>query len=476
MLRFGGSVLRRLFSLGDPRWGQSGSGQPPGGQSASGQGSEQKPSSGEPEREPPRQDPPDSPKEPRKPDSRPRSEEPPDLDEVWRDFNRRLSGMFGGKGRQGGGFGGGGGRSGGSGGGFKAPTVKTGPAFGFVALGGVLVWLATGFYIVQEGQSSIVLRFGEFRTTTSAGFNWRLPYPFESHEIVNLSQIRQITVGVRGGGATSRSRDSLMLTKDENMVDLQFAVQYRIGNPKDYLFNNVATDDIVAQAAETVMREIVGRSMSDTVLYENKEGIAREALSAIQAIADRYGSGLSIVDVTIQNAQPPEEVQAAFSDAIKAGQDAERLKNEGQAYANDVIPRARGSAERLIQEAEAYRERVIATATGDADRFRKIVVEYNKAPAVTRERMYLEAMQQVFTNVSKVMVDSRSNSNLLYLPLDRLMQQSAAGLMGTPGGPMQSPPSSATGPAPAAAPESPAPQPAVPSSGPSLRDRLRDAR
>jgi membrane protease subunit HflK len=260
------------------------------------------------------------------------------------------------------------------------------------------------------------------------------------------------------------------------MVDLQFAVQYRIGNPKDYLFNNVATDDIVAQAAETVMREIVGRSMSDTVLYENKEGIAREALSAIQTIADRYGSGLSIVDVTIQNAQPPEEVQAAFSDAIKAGQDAERLKNEGQAYANDVIPRARGSAERLIQEAEAYRERVIATATGDADRFKKIVVEYNKAPAVTRERMYLEAMQQVFSNVSKVMVDSRSNSNLLYLPLDRLMQQSAAGVMGAPGGPMQSPQSSSNAPASSAGQEAPAQQPAVPSPGPSLRDRLRDAR
>ena len=473
-------MLRRLFSLGDPRWGQSGSsqgsGQPSGSPQASGQGPEQKPSSGEPDRDPPRQDPPDSPKEPRRPDNRPRSEEPPDLDEVWRDFNRRLSGMFGGKGRQGGGFGGGGGRSGGGGGGFKAPTVKTGPAFGFVALGGVLVWLATGFYIVQEGQSSIVLRFGEFRTTTNAGFNWRLPYPFESHEIVNLSQIRQITVGVRGGGAASRGRDSLMLTKDENMVDLQFAVQYRIGNPKDYLFNNVATDDIVAQAAETVMREIVGRSMSDTVLYENKEGIAREALGAIQAIADRYGSGLSIVDVTIQNAQPPEEVQAAFSDAIKAGQDAERLKNEGQAYANDVIPRARGSAERLIQESEAYRERVIATATGDADRFRKIVVEYNKAPAVTRERMYLEAMQQVFTNVSKVMVDSRSNSNLLYLPLDRLMQQSAAGVMGAPGGPMQSPQSPSNAPASAAGQEAPAQQPAVPSPAPSLRDRLRDAR
>ncbi len=256
-----------------------------------------------------------------------------------------------------------------------------------------------------------------------------------------------------------------------------------MGAAKDYLFNIVATDEIVAQAAETVMREIVGRSMSDTVLYENKEGIAREALSAIQAIADRYGSGLSIVDVTIQNAQPPEEVQAAFSDAIKAGQDAERLKNEGQAYANDVIPRARGSAERLIQEAEAYKERVIATSQGDAERFRKIVVEYNKAPAVTRERMYLEAMQQVFTNVSKVMVDSKSNSNLLYLPLDKLLSQSAAGAPTTPGasgsGSMTATPQQTPAAAPAAAPAQEAPPAATDSRGnavQSLRDRLREAR
>ena len=426
------NLFRRLFALGDPRWGgQSGSEQdrqqpssPSGSQDQAPRGA----SGQEPDREPPRDQRPEPPR-----GGGQKNNEPPDLDEVWRDFNRRLSGMFGGKsgnrgsgGGNGGGFGGGGGRRGGSGGGFKAPNVRTGPAFGVVALGGVMLWLATGFYIVQEGQSSIVLRFGEFRTTTSAGFNWRLPYPFESHEIVNLSQIRQVSVGVRGGGAGNRGRDSLMLTKDENMVDLQFAVQYRVGDAKDYLFNNVATDEIVAQAAETVMREIVGRSMSDTVLYENKEGIAREALGAIQAIADRYGSGLSIVDVTIQNAQPPEEVQAAFSDAIKAGQDAERLKNEGQAYANDVIPRARGSAERLIQEAEAYKERAIAVAQGDSERFRKIVVEYNKAPAVTRERMYLEAMQQVFTNVSKVMVDSKAGSNLLYLPLDKLIAQVAA--------------------------------------------------
>lgn len=473
------SALRRLFALGDPRWGQSGQSQggdasrPPQDQGPRA-GGEQDRGQGE---QPGRQDP-DQGRQGGTRGGRPdRGNEPPDLDEVWRDFNRRLSGMFGGRGGGGGGMGGRRGGSGGGGGGFKPPSVRTGPAFGVVALAGVLVWMATGFYIVQEGQSSIVLRFGEFRTTSGAGFQWRLPYPFESHEIVNLSQIRQITVGVRGGG--NRGRDSLMLTRDENMVDLQFAVQYRVGDPKDYLFNNVATDDIVAQAAETVMREIVGRSLSDTVLYENKEGIAREALAAIQAIADRYGSGLSIVDVTIQNAQPPEEVQAAFSDAIKAGQDAERLKNEGQAYANDIIPRARGSAERLIQEAEGYKERVIATAQGDSDRFRKIVAEYIKAPAVTRERMYLETMQQIFSNVSKVMVDSRSNSNLLYLPLDRLLQQAGA-VGGAPGSGGAATPSGSGSSGQASS--GPGTQPdagsaAAPSApGPSLRDRLREAR
>jgi len=472
------SALRRLFALGDPRWGQSGQSQ--GGDASRPQQDQGPRAGGEQDRgqgeQPGRQDP-DQGRQGGPRGGRPdRGNEPPDLDEVWRDFNRRLSGMFGGRGGGGGGMGGRRGGSGG-GGGFKAPTVRTGPAFGVVALAGVLVWMATGFYIVQEGQSSIVLRFGEFRTTSGAGFQWRLPYPFESHEIVNLSQIRQITVGVRGGG--NRGRDSLMLTRDENMVDLQFAVQYRVGDPKDYLFNNVATDDIVAQAAETVMREIVGRSLSDTVLYENKEGIAREALAAIQAIADRYGSGLSIVDVTIQNAQPPEEVQAAFSDAIKAGQDAERLKNEGQAYANDIIPRARGSAERLIQEAEGYKERVIATAQGDSDRFRKIVTEYIKAPAVTRERMYLETMQQIFSNVSKVMVDSRSNSNLLYLPLDRLLQQAGA-VGGAPGGGGASTASGigSTGQASSGAGAQPdaGPAAAPTAPGPSLRDRLREAR
>jgi modulator of FtsH protease HflK len=469
--RLNWSVFKRLFALGDPRWGQSGSGN---SEDARGQSGQQ---GGEPNREPEREQ--EQPEPPRgNPGGGPRrpSNEPPDLDEVWRDFNKRLSGLFGNKNSRGGGFGGGnnrrGGNGSGGGGGFKAPNVKTGPTIAAVVSGGLLIWLASGFYIVQEGQSSVVLRFGEYRTTAGAGFQWRAPYPFESHEIVDLAQIRQVTIGIRGGGAAMRGRDSLMLTRDENIVDLQFAVQYRIGDPKDYLFNNVATDEIVSQAAETAMREIVGRSLSDTVLYENKEGIAREALAQIQTIADRYESGLSIVDVTIQNVQPPEEVQAAFSDAIKAGQDAERLKNEGQAYANEVIPRARGSAERLIQEAEGYRERVIATATGDSDRFRKIVVEYNKAPAVTRERMYLETMQQVFSNVSKVMVDSKSNSNLLYLPLDRLLQQSGNTAPGSnPAGGMQ-PQSGAA--QPATGTEAPAPSGSA--SVPSLRDRLRESR
>jgi modulator of FtsH protease HflK len=469
--RLNWSVLRRLFALGDPRWGQSGSGNQEDARGQSGQ------QGSEPDREQPRDQ--DAPEPPRSnPSGGPRrpSNEPPDLDEVWRDFNKRLSGLFGNKNsRGGGGFGGGNNRRGGGsgGGGFKAPNVKTGPTVVAVLMGGLLVWLASGFYIVQEGQSSVVLRFGEYRTTAGAGFQWRIPYPFESHEVVDLSQIRQVSVAGRGGAGLA-SRDSLMLTRDENIVDLQFAVQYRIGDPKDYLFNNVATDDIVAQAAETAMREIVGRSLSDTVLYENKEGIAREALAQIQTIADRYQSGLTIIDVTIQNVQPPEEVQAAFSDAIKAGQDAERLKNEGQAYANEVIPRARGSAERLIQEAEAYRERVIATATGDSDRFRKIVVEYNKAPAVTRERMYLETMQTVFSNVSKVMVDSKSNSNLLYLPLDRLLQQAGTASSSAAGSASMAQGSGAS--QPAAGPDAAA----VPSAGnapaPSLRDRLRESR
>jgi membrane protease subunit HflK len=222
------------------------------------------------------------------------------------------------------------------------------------------------------------------------------------------------------------------------------------------------------------MREVVGRSLSDAVLYENKEAIGREALAITQRITDRYSAGITIVNVTIQNVQPPEEVQAAFSDAIKAAQDAERLKNEGQSYANDVVPRARGAAERLIEEAEGYRERVVAQAAGDADRFKRVLTEYAKAPQVTRERLYIEAMQEVFTNVTKVMVENKANSNLLYLPLDKIMQQTQAASQAAAAAAVQQGSAAASAPAPGPAAE-PAKTP-PPAAAPSLRDRFREAR
>lgn len=360
---------------------------------------------------------------PRRP-SRGGGDEPPDLEEVWRDFNKKLGSLFGGP-RKPRGNGNWNTKPEGPGG---MPPIQFDKKF---AVGGIIgfifLWLASGFYIVEEGNTALVLRFGEYKYSANAGFNWRVPYPVDSHEIVNFAQLRQTTVGVRSNQAQTSARDSLMLTSDENIVDVQFAVQYRIGNPEAYVFNNVRPDDIVRQGAETAMREVVGRSIADQVLYENKEAISREALNITQKIADRYESGITIVNLTIQNVQPPEEVQAAFSDAIKAAQDAEKTKNEGQAYANDVIPRARGAAFRLVEEAQGYQEKVIATAEGDSDRFKKLVKEYKTAPRVTRERLYLESMQEVLSNVSKVMVENKSGSNLLYLPLDKLIRERGTG-------------------------------------------------
>ena len=384
--------VRAIFSLNDPGWGRN-----------SGGDNQQRP--------------------PQRPGQ---GDGPPDLDELWRDFNRRLNGLFGKKG--------GGGPNGPNGprGFGDGPSMKgAGKGLGLLGVVGVLLWLGSGFYIVQEGQASAVLRFGEFRTLVDrAGFTWRLPYPIESHEIVNTQQLRTVEVGYRNAVRNKTLRESLILTLDQSIVDLQFTIQYRIGNARDYLFNNVlgpVPEEIVRQAAETSMREIVGRTGIDQVLYEQKEQVAIDALAQIQGILDRYQIGISVVDVTIQQAQPPEQVQAAFEDANKAAQDREGLINEGLAYANDVIPRARGTASRLLEEAEGYRARVVAAAQGDASRFDAVLTEYAKAPEVTRERMYLETMQQIFANTSKVFVDAKSSGNLLYLPLDRLMQQGAAG-------------------------------------------------
>jgi membrane protease subunit HflK len=341
---------------------------------------------------------------------------PPDLDELWRNFNRRLNDLFG--------------RRRGSGDGQPPREPPSGRALGggagvLIALA-IAVWLASGFYIVVEGTRGVVLTFGRFSQETMSGLRWRLPWPIQSHEIVNLAQVRTLEVGYRNNVRTKVLKESLMLTDDENIVDLQFAVQYLVKDARDFVFNVRRPDESAMQIAETAMREVIGKNRMDAILYETQVDVANKARDLMQSIHDRYGTGITISTVTIQNAQPPEQVQAAFDDAVKAGQDRERQKNEGQAYANDVIPRARGTASRLLQEAEGYKSRVIASADGDASRFKQVLVEYAKAPAVTRERIYIETMQQVLTSTSKVMMDFRGAGNLLYLPLEKLMQGAGA--------------------------------------------------
>ncbi|MGY4829364.1 FtsH protease activity modulator HflK [Sphaerotilaceae bacterium SBD11-9] len=360
-----------------------------------------------------------------------RGEGPPDLDELWRDFNRKLSGLFGGKG--------GGQRpngSGGNGGSNFQPDMKNaGVGISLVAGLVVLIWAASGFFIVQEGQQAVVTSFGKFNRTVDAGFNWRFPYPFQASEVVNVTQLRSVEVGRNAVVQATGLRESSMLTKDENIVDIRFTVQFRLKDARAYLFENKNPDDAVVQAAESAVREIVGKSDMDSVLYEQRDAISAQLMKSVQTQLDRLNTGILIVNVNVGSVQAPEQVQAAFDDAFRAGADREKAKNEGQAYANDVIPKAKGSAARLHEEAEAYKARVIARAQGDAQRFNSVLAEYQKAPAVTRDRIYIDTMQQVYSGVSKVLVDSRSNSNLLYLPLDKLIQQSGVSAVPAPSAP-----------------------------------------
>lgn len=352
---------------------------------------------------------------------------PPDLEEVMRDLNRRLSAVFGRKSGSGGGGG-----SGGDDGGPGISMRQFGGGVGAIVALVVAVWAASGFYVVDESQRGVVLRFGKYVETTDPGLRWRMPYPIETHELVNLTGVRTVEIGYRGGERNKVLREALMLTDDENIINIQFAVQYILSNPESYLFNNRQPDDVVTQAAESAMREIVGKNKMDFVLYEGREQIAAMAQDLTQKILDRYQTGIQISKITMQNAQPPEQVQAAFDDAVKAGQDRERQKNEGQAYANDVVPRARGTASRLLEEADAYRARVETNAQGEADRFVQVMTQYRKAPQVTRDRLYLETMQDVLSNTSKVLVDSGGAGNLLYLPLDKLMQAAGANAPAAP--------------------------------------------
>jgi membrane protease subunit HflK len=381
-----GSIRKKLgliFSLNDPRWGR-------GPQDEDG-------------------------KEPRQ-TGRP-NDGPPDLDQLWREFNQRINRLLRGKG--GGGAGGGSSNDGDD---ARNAGISAGVA-GAVIL---FLWLVSGFFIVQEGQTGIVLTFGKYSHSAQPGFNWRWPYPIQTQETVNLSQVRTVEVGYRSNVRNKLARESLMLTDDENIIDIQFAVQYRLKDASAWVFNNRDQEETVKQVAETAIREVVGKSKMDFVLYEGREKVAFDTSALMQQILDRYATGVLVANVTMQAVQPPEQVQAAFDDAVKAGQDRERQKNEGQAYANDVVPKARGAASRLMQESEGYRARVVANAEGEASRFNKVLVEYQRAPAVMRDRLYIDAMQQIFASTTKIMVDTKSNNSMIYLPLDKLIAQTAA--------------------------------------------------
>ena len=327
-----------------------------------------------------------------------------DLGEIWHDVRRRWSKDTGDSG--------------------SARPRRSLPLGALLAALVVLVWLVSGFYIVDEGRRGVVTRFGKYVGTTTPGLRWHLPYPIESAEVIAFSEVRTVEVGYRNSNPWNKiGKESLMLTDDENIIDIQLAVQYSVKNAPEYVFNTRRPDDIVSQVAVTAMSEVVGRSQMDFALYEGRPQIAAETEKLMQAMLDRYGTGIYIQRVTLQNAQPPEQVQAAFDDAVKAGQDRERQKNEGQAYANDVVPRARGMASRLLQEADGYGASVVQKAEGDASRFKQILAEYVKAPAVTRERLYLDMLQSVLDNSSKVLVDQKAGNSLLYLPIDQLIRQ-----------------------------------------------------
>jgi membrane protease subunit HflK len=412
--------IRGMFNLNDPRWGRGedkNDGQRPDGK-------DKGPNQG-----------------------------PPDLDELWRDFNRKLGGLFGGR-RGGGGFGGGNGN-----GGFQPDMKSAGVGAGLIALVVVVIWMGTGIFIVQEGQQAVITRFGRYTATVGAGFNWRLPYPIERHETVQVTQIRSVDVGRDAVIRATGLKESAMLTQDENIVEIKFAVQYRLNNARAWLFNSKNPTEAVVQAAETSVREVVGNMRMDSALAEERDQIGPRVRMLMQQILDRYQIGVEVVGINLQQGgvRPPEQVQAAFDDVLRAGQERERAKNEAQAYANDVIPRAVGAASRLAQEAEGYKARIIAQAQGDANRFKLLLAEYQRAPQVTRDRLYLETMQQIYGNVTKILVESRQGGNMLFMPLDRIMQQ----VQGGAGAPAE---------APAATPPAPTP-PAPASAGPDARTR-----
>ena len=422
------SRFRGMFNLNDGRWGR---GEDGGSEGDRPNGQRPDEPSGRP------------PAPPERPRGQGPNQGPPDLDELWRDFNRKLGGLFGGRGGGQSPLGGNGGNGGN--GNYKPDMKNAGFGLGLVAVVALLIWLGTGFFIVQEGSQAVITQFGRYKSTVGAGFNWRLPYPIQRHEMVVVTQIRSADVGRDSIVRSTGLRESAMLTEDENIVEIKFAVQYRLSDARAYLYESKAPAEAVIQVAETAVREVVGKMKMDAALAEERDQIAPRVRTLMQTILDRYKVGVEVVGINLQQGgvRPPEQVQAAFDDVLKAGQERERAKNEAQAYANDVVPRATGTASRLKEESEAYKARIVAQAQGDGQRFGQVLAEYQKAPQVTRDRMYVDAMQQIYSNTTKVLVDSKQGSNLLYLPLDKLMQMS--GQSATVGAPADAPPASVAG-------------------------------
>ncbi|MEY3807412.1 MAG: protein HflK [Pseudomonadota bacterium] len=337
---------------------------------------------------------------------------PPDLDEAIRLLQVKLGGIFGG------------GQDGGS---SVSPPWKT---MGFVMAGAAVLWGLSGFYIIDEGTQGVETRFGKYVATTQSGLNWHIPTPIENVTVVDVKQQRYIEVGYRSGGSEqtlgSVPKEALMLTKDENIVDIRLAVQYQVKDAKEFIFNIVNPSATLKQVTESTQRGVIGSSEMDFVLTEGRSEIVTQIKKEIQDVMDSYKSGIQITSVNLQDAQPPEQVQNAFEDAIKAREDEQRLINEAEAYSNDVVPKARGSAARKIQEAEGYKEQVIAQAEGESSRFSKLRAEYSKAPDVTRKRLYIEAMETVLAETNTIMVDVKGSNNMLYLPLDKMIQHQSA--------------------------------------------------
>jgi modulator of FtsH protease HflK len=367
-----------VFSMNDPRWGRG-----------DGNGNSQDPK---------------RPQEQKRPKD---GEGPPDLDEMWRDFNKKLAGLFGRK----------------SSGGGPRPDNGKSAKIGFGIVIGVLIaiYLGSGVYVVQDGNVGVVSRFGKYENSVEQGIHWRLPYPFESQEIVNTSEIRSVEVGRNNAVTQANVRDSSLLTRDADIVDVRFAVQYQIKSATDYLFRNLDPEQSVLQAGQAAIREIAGAESTDDLLYKDREALRAKLVDTIQASLDSYKTGLQVTGVTLQSVQVPAQVQAAFEDAAKVHQDNERALDAAKAYADQLLPRANSTAAKMVDEAKSYSNRVDSQAQGDAERFKQVYAEYSKAPAVIRQRMYLDTMTQIYSRATKVFVDSKSSNNVIYLPLDKLV-------------------------------------------------------